>query len=40
MFWEVAFNGALGMKRIFSIIMEQGPGLHTGTAAFWGTHVM
>ena len=27
------------MKRIFSIIMEQGLGLPTGTIAFWGTLV-
>ena len=25
------------MKRIFSIIMEEGLGLPTGTIAFWGT---
>ena len=27
------------MKRIFSIIMEQGLGLPTGTIAFWGNLV-
>ena len=27
------------MKRIFSIIMEKGLGLPTGTIAFWGTLV-
>ena len=27
------------MKRIFSIIMEYGLGLPTGTIAFWGTLV-
>ena len=28
------------MKRIFSIIMEYGLGLPTGTIAFWGTLVL
>ena len=37
--WELALNEALGMKRIFSIIMEQGLGLPTGTIAFWWTLV-
>ena len=36
---ELALNKALGMKRIFSIIMEYGLGLPTGTIAFWGTLV-
>ena len=37
--WELSLNEALGMKRIFSIIMEQGLGLLTGTIAFSGTLV-
>ena len=39
MIWELALNAALGMKRIFSIIMIYGLGLPTGTIAFWGTHI-
>ena len=38
--WELALNEALGMKRIFNIIMEYGLGLPTGTIAFWGTLVL
>ena len=34
---ELALIEALGMKRIFSIIMDYGLGLPTGTIAFWGT---
>ena len=40
MIWELAPNEALGMKRIFSIIMEWGLDLPTGTIAFWGTLVL
>ena len=39
MIWELAPNEALGLKRIFSIIMEEGLGLPTSTIVFWGTHV-
>ena len=37
--WELALNEALGMKCIFSINMEYGFGLPTGTITFWGTLV-
>ena len=40
MIWELALKAALCMKHIFSIIMELGLGLPTGTIAFWGTHVL
>ena len=38
--WELALNVALGIKRIFSIIMEQDIDLPMGTIAFWVTHVL
>ena len=40
MIWKLALYAALGMKRIFSIILIQGQRLPTGTIAFWGTHVL